>query len=979
MNNKIRLEEVKEITGFDEIKIKRLIELDELEFDGENYGLNKVLQYLEKEENIRGTYFTIRQAVSYLGLNENEYTLLDLKKIYAEYFSILEILNTEVSVDRAQVFIKRKSVERFKQETMLGRGTIFLYVIDVMKLYGWGHQKVLELTRNEGKLKIIGKEQFNGIRICIKSVELVAKEYGDFEKWVRENYFSIGDTNEQLGFKRTSAQSSKRLAESGLLEWIKLEKRLDGALHWFTKKSVADFKRKIKDEYVKCEYVVERTGLTYNRVKNLFNTEEKFVFNNIIYIEKEAAMKVVSIDKSYYTLAELYRITGKELKTLEEELHKGKFHSIITDIVEPTEENENWYFNKKEVDSYLEKIGGLEEQYFSKSELFKYLGLSESPILNPVKYISTPEYMRLLKARAPAYLYSREGARKYGDDSVLKNKIFNSMNTKTESILITILEHMDFQLCLSETKRYIQQYTEVFFSTVACSDIGINRYARDLIRVAEYISELTMKKELYHFDDVEIQVIMENCKAKTHRVFLYNILNYISEKRICKYKIKNHVSPHSKIGREKKEKEVLDFETFKDIYEFCREIDLHIDRAISNKKYASLWLYVMVLLTNSWRHSDVLRIPSINPELIGVSSIDWFKYNKLNAAQGQKIVNIIYSLRLVTAKNGMPRDFTCNYDLIIPMVTAMCICEFHRRKTNIPFLIDVTDGVEEIINKKGKKTQEIRRSYLKNNFLKYSSKLKDVSFSSLIANRSLMEHLYYSIKEKKGKGNSTFELMMKYRSHKSTITQEYIGFDGNKTSLQLFDRGEFGFVFDRLVEVISPNTQLTIQGRTQEIKRINKFFNPIEVENLFGFLKEREVEKQALASKLLTTNPNDALELTRKMYLGEIPAKQKHVQCLTYPKCHRESNQFSCVTCPFAIHNVYTLTSIFNEFEDRLKIYLETDKNGVRKRELKNIICIQDVILEAIDQFGQEYVFSFYTGGENMFEEKLSLIDEQVE
>ncbi|PGU51920.1 hypothetical protein COD70_26280 [Bacillus cereus] len=972
MSNKIILKEVQDITGFIHQKIKKLIELGELGFDGGSFDLNKVLQYLEKEKKIRNIYFTVNEAMEYLGFCKS-YNLSKLEQVYSEEFSILNIINTDVSVDGFRIFIERKSVEKFKKEILDGRGNRFIYITDVMKRYKWSHQKVLKLMKN--KLKVIGEDK-HGIRICLKSAELVSKEERDFERGIRDNYYSMGDTNELLGFKRTSSQSSKKLAERGLLEVIQLDTKLDGSYYWYTKESVIFFKKKLEEEYVKCEYVIERTGLSYSRVKQLFSKEEKLVFNNIMYIKKEVAMNVVSIDKSYYSLAELSKVTGKELKTLEKELLKGTFHTIIKDIVEPNHEDKNWYFNKKEVDCYLEKIKVLEEQFLSKSEFLQYFELEEMPVLNPVKYITAPQYMRLLKAGVPALLYNKDDARKYRSNSKIKKEIFDSANNKIDVTLLFILEHMDFPLYLSETKKYIKQYVEQYFSTTNSSYDGQTRYARDLIRVADYILEITIKKELHYCNDEEIRTILQNCEVTTHQKCLYNILSYIPQKRICKYNLKNLISPHRKSGK-KREKEVLDFETFKDIYEFCREIDLHIDRAISNKKYVSLWLYVMVLITNSWRHSDVLRIPSITPELIGIKNIQWFKYNTLNVAQGQKIINIIHSLRLVTAKNGMPRDFTCNSDLIVPMVTAMCICEFHRRKTNIPILIDVTDGIEEAKEKNGKikKTDDIGNDYLQKNFFLYSSKLRDVRFSSLIANNSLMEHLFYSIKEKKGKGNSVFELMMKYRSHKSTITQEYIRCDGNKTSLQLFDRGEFGFIFDRLVEILTENTTHSIKERTNEIKKFKMFFEPIEVENLFSFLKEREVEKRSLSSELLTLKPHDALELVRKMYLGEMPAKQNNVQCLTYPKCHRRSNQFSCHSCVFAVHNVYALTAIFNEFEERVKIYVETNKIGIRKREIKIIVNIQDVILEAINQFGQEYVFSFYNGGETEFVRKLGLLE----
>ena len=135
-------------------------------------------------------------------------------------------------------------------------------------------------------------------------------------------------------------------------------------------------------------------------------------------------------------------------------------------------------------------------------------------------------------------------------------------------------------------------------------------------------------------------------------------------------------------------------------------------------------------------------------------------------------------------------------------------------------------------------------------------------------------------------------------------------------------------------------------------------------------------EEQSLMDKLLFLTPDQALEHMRKMYLGRMPAKNPDAQCLIYPECHRISNQYSCNQCPFAVHNVYVLTAIFNEFEDSIQRYKNTNKNGVKQREQNTILKIQDLLINAIEKFGEDYVFSFYDEGETAFLQQLSFLEE---
>src|SRR5690606_2742695 len=133
-----------------------------------------------------------------------------------------------------------------------------------------------------------------------------------------------------------------------------------------------------------------------------------------------------------------------------------------------------------------------------------------------------------------------------------------------------------------------------------------------------------------------------------------------------------------------------------------------------------------------------------------------------NLPLGQKIINQIYNFELEISKTGMKRHFFCGKDLVIPIATSMTICEFHRRKTNQLSLIDFKTSYND------PNVATLAKFFAK------SDKTRKLKFSSLKMNRSLMEHLFYSIQRQKGKGNSAFELVQKMRNHSTEITKEYI-------------------------------------------------------------------------------------------------------------------------------------------------------------------------------------------------------------
>lgn len=986
---KLLKKEAVELTGFSTEKVSRLAELNLIKFNGKHYDKDSINLYLDFETKIHEDYYNIIEFTKVVGIPK--YTgLHNIELHYPVEFPLLHITKTLIVVKGKYIFITKDSALNFKR-ALEKKTSIFSTHISTKKAneeYGLGFDRIKYYIKVKKLNPVEAPPGFKerGLFFSIDELDKVITEDKDFI----EEHYSLNEVKDIFGYSEGSSSSIMNLVESGFLKFVKTEVgkiyiKNRNNTSWITKESVHSLLDILNNDYLKLEVISNKLDLTPGYLRALFSAEDKLLINYNLYILKDKAIdfmaqydldvikesrssfvKTPYNESDYYTLKGIERLSSRREGTLFKLLQKNEYKNLFKDFVEPKENDDYWKIGKKEVDNYLRKIASLRKRYYTRVELLEKLNLQKTFKEVPFTSIKMPLYMKFFTNIKGKYLYDQQETNRLLENKELVSLVFEQLHLEVSDYIKSFLNLRKLPEYLKETTRLLISFSERSLSAKQASPDTLNKYKRDYLLSIEYLINYKFQKELYFFDNTEIQLFIDKCPSINQKICLWNMLSFIEKERLCRYSLKNLPDPRKKYTKNEKVK--ISFEDWIEIYNHSSNLDIHINQAIVDKRYANLWLFTLILLTNAWRPSDVFRIPSIQPEAIGVPNIEWFKYHEITKPKAQRIINIIRSYKLVTAKNGMPRDFTCNLDLIVPLVTALCISEFHRRKSNALTLIDFTTE---------KKKQNTIRAIHFNYFFENSEKLKHLKFSPLIANRSLMEHLFYSIQEKKGKGNSAFELVMKFRNHKTDVTKEYIGDGGNKIALHLFSRGEFGFLYDQLVEILTGVRDSSLQERTFEISRIKSYFEPFEVVNTFNFLsKVMNEEEQNLMDKILSLTPDQALEHIRKMYLGHMPAKNPDAQCLVYPDCHRISNQYSCNQCPFAVHNVYALTAIFNEFEDSIQRYKNTNKNGVKQREQHTILKIQHVLIKAIEKFGEEYVFSFYTDGEAAFMQQLSFIEE---
>jgi len=310
----------------------------------------------------------------------------------------------------------------------------------------------------------------------------------------------------------------------------------------------------------------------------------------------------------------------------------------------------------------------------------------------------------------------------------------------------------------------------------------------------------------------------------------------------------------------------------------------------------------------------------------------------------------------------------------------MVICELHRRNcADEPYLMQ---------SKFMGKMARIRKRHF-NEFFNQDSELQSMGFSSLKANRSLMTHLFYSIQENEGKEGSAFELIQKMRNHLSDITKTYIHFKEGEMgdiSRAILAAGPFGYIWDALLDVIQGQDiqeSKPLLERVDEIVELKKIFGEaMDVEQFFSFLQIVENDRVSIVTQIQKLEPEEAFEHMRKIYLGENPSMVEDIQCFAHPNCPTpsygsdEEKGNLCLQCRNKIPNIYALTAIFNYLERNMNIYHHAITRGSKAKYYRNIAKAIDLLNEATNRFGGEFVWSFYEGGEDAMSEKLKLIGE---
>ncbi|URJ64016.3 hypothetical protein [Paenibacillus polymyxa] len=807
------------------------------------------------------------------------------------------------------------------------------------------------------------KTMFDGSRKRI--LKESAEKHLQYEKMILKDYISIYDFFDALGYSIKKLKNMKerlnQFREQGLIDVVELEGyTIRFNMIWVSKSSFRRFSELLATKYVAA-----------SEAKNNFNgTVEDFR-----YRMREYKIPFIQLTQRYYLKTAIERVLLSDYLTTQEAgdrtgipmrvIKRYGADSLFNDVIELGGRK---MIPASEADRVSKELQSLRDKYYTPAEAKEYLGVT---VINyyrgAIDAIPCPPI-----AKAFAYkfklLYSKDSVHAYDDDrkGAHIKKMGNAIPSDASEFFRQCVNNIS---CTSEstpTKELFIKYALRKLSLTNGSNRTKFKYAKELLTIMKKIITYQPDVPVHLFtNDIANGLIVHETREYFRRRYLYDFLTFVSNKVLCKFDLRHVTKPISLPSSHKKEKDIYSFEEFVQVHKIASCLDTHLHVAIQDWTYASAWLYVLIHLTNAWRHSDVMQIPPVFPEALGITDLGWFDDCSLSEVQAQKIINQLGHFELSISKTSMKRYFFCNKNLIVPMATALLICEFHRRNTNRPFLIFTSKKTDIIPD-----TVFIR-------FFNY-----DIKFRSLKMNRSLMTHLFYSIQKREGKGNSAFELIQKMRNHATDITKDYIltsEVELGQLTRNLFERGEFGYIYDQLIDVLSSdnenNSSNALEERTKRIVQIKHKWSASVTEGFSGFLQAIEDEKQTIITKIKLMDKAEAFEFVRKLYLNEMPSKEKQIQCFSYPTCHKPSKDYKCTSCSFAIPNMYSLTALASDIKDCMKKYREARTSGSKDKYYLSLSRSLDLLTQALTEFGEELTWTFFEGGEQWMEAELALIN----
>ncbi len=314
----------------------------------------------------------------------------------------------------------------------------------------------------------------------------------------------------------------------------------------------------------------------------------------------------------------------------------------------------------------------------------------------------------------------------------------------------------------------------------------------------ESLIGILKNKEIYELTESELGIIVEeDIYQKRLKKEFVNYYNFsLAKKGIVKeITLKDDRSGVNK-DKTKEEKEIYRPEIFQEYYTYVQNIDLHTKKAIKSRYYANMWVFVIMHLTNIWRANDIIyEMPSVDIELIGVNSFDFFKGGRLSTPQAQIIVNDVYLKleNLIAHKNKELLRFYLDPELLECFATSMVISELHRRK------FAHTQNHKALLLStflSGYRGQYIATSGREHHMKFFNGNENLLNFKSLVMNRSTSVYIFHHILEEDGEDSSlALDMTGRARSHKqketTAIYVEATNSDGsiNRVSLNLFNRG----------------------------------------------------------------------------------------------------------------------------------------------------------------------------------------------
>ena len=687
--------------------------------------------------------------------------------------------------------------------------------------------------------------------------------------------------------------------------------------------------------------------------------------------------------------------------------------------LEPLEHAKKYYFLTSIIDSF----------YTQQNEMFgKYITTTQAVEKYGEKYSNIRDILwRYLEPiEIPPFCWNLDYGKGIGQESFFIDDEVNNIvseriklqqlyNTYGENIHDTFLKRLEFynddmpalknsnytiqkwkEFALSKLDKATQPYTKV-------QENKLNRYIVSTIKLNDLLKENNIS-EIYMANTSQLMMWL-NGFYKIARLEMFYFLREIygdidieNKKRGLSKgfniaMIEKQVRAAIKDTSSEENSEIIyDYDTYIKIFEHLINIKLHVKKALKLEKqesikYLSTWLYAMLHLNNGWRHGDVTRFPRLYIRDIleewKIDNLEWFKENTISEAQSRRIVARIVQFDYRISKTETYGHFFCSDKLAPSIATAITMLECYC-KDNIGF---EEEDISVSLMNFGTKYNEPSGRQLKKLFTKIN--IPNFSFSSKKMNKTVLTLLYNTACAIAPSGYNLLLLPKELRKHiEEMSTIQYLQFSEEQLEFlsgELFERGEFGFITDKLLNLISDKPEKSID-RTSDISNLNALFGDTrKIEAVVGMLNNFENEKEEILNIIMDylsdglavgESFDKCVEVVTNIFMQNLPARQEDIQCLfseTRCKC---KDCDKCIDCKYQIPNIYVLRTICLALKEEMHEYIKTPQLGKRIKLSAKIHTKILIFMEAIDKYGKEYVYNCIDMKRDDFMELFNMIPE---
>ncbi|KAA0547197.1 hypothetical protein FZW96_14605 [Bacillus sp. BGMRC 2118] len=851
-------------------------------------------------------------------------------------------------------------------------------------------------SRTTGKIKsLIKLGLINGDANEVDMESL--KEYLAYESTIIENYMSLKEFAAVLGIKITDdnmrglRKSLNKLGSDSPFECIELGFPINLQTHFISKSSVESF---LKD-YISLEELKSRYDFTpsirFQKLKK-FSIHPLFLASNKQFVTNSEFETLVNelesktvIDKrelnsderalnsshsDYYTIEESIQILS-----IKSPRH---FYMILREynIDSKLRSANRWkYFKKEDIDRLKTLQSQLREKYISTKECqeiaidnglsFQSSYIKGEPIASLLRPIFTGDEGNKLRL-----MYLKEDFNNWLEERKKSLHLELEMESGFETFKYRLgIKEIDINKLGPFTSQTWLQYVASNLNRTKgnrkTKENYINQLMYSTVDLINLVSS-TKKQEIYSVSSNDINTLFNEIAVYHSRIiylYLKEVYYQLKNEKIEAFNF-HYINNPYKFDQESRDKSIYEYEEYKKVYNYTKDISLHKKRTIidtlqeintggkgKSKYLASSWLYVLLHLNNAWRHSDVVTFPRVNLSGTQITDLNWMLGNELSDEDADYIVKQVYRSEFIISKTRVKNYFFCSEELKKPFATAIAICEL-RTNALFPLSKSLIDF--------GNKDEDFSKTRRKWFFKLYED--KEFHFSSRKMNRSLMTYIYV-ILSKITKGTAGLKAVQKMRGHlEQETTNIYVDIpekELNFLTRQLFARGSFGFVYDTFLDVLQ-GIEIDREKRTTEIQFLTNHFGDInKIEEITGFLNVIQSDRKAILDRILSMGLEEALEFVNKIETQQLPSKQDNVQCMVVESgCVKKGKGISCFDCAFAIPNYYALSAIGASLQDRLNSYLdyqepETEELYYEQRKKARLFYIQlDLFSQAIQRFG---------------------------